>query len=235
MKLKSQRVSLLFLLMVPFGTFAQGPKTTHPRTLEGTVVGKEEGPRWTAIVVESGGTKYVVPLGQSPSEFNPTTIGDVEAIGARVRVIWRKLERRRDGALWVDALRVMTIENQPSLNGDKDWNTFWQAFRTAVRSRDRKTLKAMMSTEFEYIFMDKPPGDPRNNAFQYFDKYKKWISLDKVLAQGVVYSQGYSKQSKRNTYVSPPAANAEEYYGYRALFELGADGRWRWVAFVSGD
>src|SRR5436853_474737 len=130
MNLARTSLTLTFLLMVPFAVLGQPKKIPSARSFEGSVVGKEEGARWIALVVESRGTRYVIPLGLSPTEYNPTTTGDVERIGAQVRVSYRKFERRSDGSIWVDALRVVTVEGPLTRpNASTNWTAFWRGFR----------------------------------------------------------------------------------------------------------
>jgi ketosteroid isomerase-like protein len=114
-----------------------------------------------------------------------------------------------------------------------DWDSFWSAFRAAVRRRDRKALKAMMTPNFEWNFA----GEPNNPdaAFGYWDK-RAWAALDRVLAQGTVpYQQGDPMKKNVTSRIAPPVATRDYYDEWRAVFELGTDGRWRWAAFVNGD
>src|SRR5262245_17471727 len=118
-----------------------------------------------------------------------------------------------------------------------NWRSFWPAFRTAVKTHNRVALKTMMSPQFEYTFGDVPTGDPRDNAFRYWDKpdVRGWIALEKVVAAGVASYKSSDPTSKYPRLIAPPAALGDNSYGWRAVFELGVNGRWRWVAFVSGD
>ncbi|MGH9844723.1 MAG: hypothetical protein ACREEM_38895 [Blastocatellia bacterium] len=117
-----------------------------------------------------------------------------------------------------------------------DWQAFWNVFCTAVQRHDRRALKSMMAGDFEWTFGGE--SNTPDNAFRYWDRpdVRGWLALDKALAQGTVpYQQGDPVRAKRPSRIAPPAAAGDNYYNWRAVFELGPDGRWRWVAFVKGD
>lgn len=129
--------------------------------------------------------------------------------------------------------RKLAFQSAGSVSQDS-WDLFYKRFAEAVRKRDRAVLKDMMSVEFTYTFGPTPDGDPRDNAFKDWNDPKEngWSNLDKVLVKGVVV---YKRNYKPLTRVAPPAARSEKYLGWRAFFELGDDGKWRWTSFVAGD
>lgn len=129
-----------------------------------------------------------------------------------------------------DASPVAGAPTRPSVD---NWNQFWIAFRNAVRRRDRSALKRIMTHDFEWSFGGYPPGDPRDSFFRYMDKYRHWKALDQVLAQGTMpWQQGDPMRRNVVSRIAPPH---EPTYDWRAVFELGPDGLWRWTAFISGD
>lgn len=125
-----------------------------------------------------------------------------------------------------------TLTNTVGVSGDAQWTSFQKAFRDAVQKRDRRTLKGMMSMSFQFSSEDMSP----DQAFTFLDaqRGKAWISLNGVVAKGAVPYK--SPSSSRPSRIAPPiAAKNPNYDSWRAIFELGKDGRWRWVAFVIGD
>jgi len=104
----------------------------------------------------------------------------------------------------------------------QDWDTFWNAFRAAVRKRDKLALKRMMIVKFNSAAGKSYSNpDARAAALQDLD----WHHLDEVIRQGIG-----PLRKERNTTVrqAPPSLND---VGMVAFFELGKDGRWRWADF----
>lgn len=132
-----------------------------------------------------------------------------------------------------NALTVKKLINRPSAQQANAWNEFWTAFRAAVRRRDRAALKEMMVIDFEWSFGGYPEGDRRDTFFTNVMDKRTWLILDRVLAQGTMpYDEHDPTRPNLIARIAPPH---EPTYAWRAVFELGADGRWRWSAFISGD
>lgn len=115
--MKLIRIAVLFLaLMISFAVYAQNSRSTRhrPRTIEGTVVDKREGPSWLAIVIESGGRRYMVTTAYNPNSLgrDPVMVGDVESIGARVRVTYIGSEPWEANMPALYATRVVRLTNQ---------------------------------------------------------------------------------------------------------------------------
>jgi hypothetical protein len=109
---------------------------------------------------------------------------------------------------------------------DQSWQQFYTAFRTAVRKRDRITLKQLMSTNFEWA------ADGNVNAAEainYIDQgLVSWQKILKSANGGVI-----NCKSKDSSCWNFSGAQAKRTIKPNWLvFELGSDGRWRWVRLV---
>jgi hypothetical protein len=124
-----------------------------------------------------------------------------------------------------------------SMSPDEAWNAFWSQFQDAVNRRDRVALRAMMSPKFDYSFGD-ANGTP-TKAFRYWNnpRVNGWTALSDVIARGAVrYNPPPQWEMKGQVRIAPPVAGRDgNYVGWRAIFELGKDGRWQFVAFLVGD
>jgi hypothetical protein len=113
-----------------------------------------------------------------------------------------------------------------------DWASFWPAFRAAVRERDRAALKKVMAPEFGY---GNGPKVSPDEVFRNLDDGggKGWASLEKTLDVGTepfrspVSERPYRAAINKASCERPPCR-----YEEWALFELGADGRWRWTDLI---
>jgi hypothetical protein len=226
-------VAITLIAVIPLQSQNSKLRLRQPRTLEGVVVAREEGPRWVGIVVESASKKYLVTLAYNPDAHvkDPAVIGgDVEAIGTRVRITFTGWDPWPPDMLALYATRVVRLPQRsvaPSTPAN-DWDSFWTTFRSAVKRRDRAALKTMMIRDFEWSFGLYPPGDHRDTLFRSLDRYHNWTTLDQVLAKGVSTRFENGKELR--------IARASGNFGaWRAGFERDSDGRWRWIFFVSGD
>lgn len=106
-----------------------------------------------------------------------------------------------------------------SAQADKSWQQFYAAFRSAVNKRDRPGLKRMMARHFELH----GGGVDGTSAewIQTIDKQNGWRGLERSVASG-------TKPLKLN---KRPARVTNDNY---AIFEFGADGKWRWTG-IMGD
>jgi hypothetical protein len=115
--MKLTRIAVLFLtLMIPFTVFAQNSRSTRhrPRTIEGTIIGRRDGMAWYGIVVESSGRRYMVTIANNPNNRvrDPVVVGDVESVGARVRVTYIGSEPWSDNMLALYATRIVRLNNR---------------------------------------------------------------------------------------------------------------------------
>lgn len=108
----------------------------------------------------------------------------------------------------------------------EDWDSFWNLFRAAVRKRDRIALRQLMSTNFEWA------GDGNVNAGEaitYIDQgVVSWQNILKSVNSGVINCK--SKDSSCWNFSGRQAKRTIK--PNWLVFEIGADGRWRWVRLV---
>ncbi|HKC65181.1 MAG TPA: hypothetical protein VKB86_16180, partial [Pyrinomonadaceae bacterium] len=106
--------------------------------------------------------------------------------------------------------------SQRSIAADRAWFPFFKRLRTAVKRRDRASLKEMMIPEFFYTLghhIRSQVYDSREDAFKYWDEpYNPgWKELDRTLAKGAVPEAAWSREGNKKksppTRVAPPAAN----------------------------
>lgn len=108
-----------------------------------------------------------------------------------------------------------------------DFKVFFKTFKSAVKNKDRATLKKMISDDIFYSFGPMKPG--AKNCIAHMDKYKLWDKMMKIL------NKGYAFQKEIKGYVSPPDfIEKEGYMGYRAGFTRKGE-FWRMTFFVVGD
>lgn len=222
-------VIALLMLIIPLTALPQSRKS-QLRTLEGTVVGREESPRWAGIVVESGGTRYVVPIMGGRFEGTEIVGGDVSAIGTLVRVTYSGRDRWGTNAFLLRPSRIINLSAQVTPRGGRsrqtttprggDWNSFWTAFRTAVNSRDRASLKRMMATPFGSSGLENTP----TKWVKFMDETEGvWEATARAVQSGTKPFPEYSRDIGR-----PSRITNMRYL----IFVLGKDGRWRWVGLM---
>jgi len=233
----------IVICLVFVGLFV-GLANAQMNSVTGTVVDYTVGNsgKWAGIDLKVGNKKYFVYT-ESVNLPTPKIAGKVDEVGRTVQVFYTRIvkgESGYDGEL--RATKIVEIETNPTNQGvatrgaeksqDGAWETFWETFSSAVQKRDRRTLKGMMSTSFQFASEEMGP----DQAFTFLDaqRGKAWIALNGVVAKGAVPYK--SPSSSRPSRIAPPiAAKKPNYDSWRAIFELGKDGRWRWVAFVIGD
>lgn len=227
--------TLLLTLVLPLVAHAQGSKTIRHQTqaLEGTVVALAGVSRWAGITVESGGRRYEIQLENFdfPNSGPKVVGGNVMEIGTRVRVLYTSVKSWNDGTLSLNATRVIKLESQAVTQNNPqgkssqsaNWNTFWNAFRDAVRKRDKVALRGMMAVEFNVLGGVSYPGpdDERGDVLRSIN----WNHLDEAIRTGVGPLQritflGHSKTIRQ----APPLIKD---VGMVAIFEMSG-GRWRW-------
>ncbi|HZE71293.1 MAG TPA: hypothetical protein VE135_17425 [Pyrinomonadaceae bacterium] len=132
---------------------------------------------------------------------------------------------------------------QRNVSAERAWKPFFSAFRTAVKKRDRASLKQMMVPDFYFSAGggdDSGDGDSRDEAFQFFSEpyTHGWKAFDKALAQGSVPIASWWDHGAKREYasrISPPAANIRTNIdrarvAWLAIFEF-RDGRWYCTSF----
>ena len=231
------------ICLVFVGLFV-GLANAQTNSVTGTVVDYTVGNsgKWTGIDLKVGNKKYFVYT-ESVNLPTPKIVGKVDEAGRTVQVFYTRIVKGQpgyDGELRatkiVEIKTNSTNQNVASRGTEKSqdgaWETFWRTFSSAVQRRDRRTLKGMMTTSFQFASEEMGP----DQAFTFLDaqKGKAWIALNGVVAKGAVVYK--SPSSSRPSRIAPPIAGKNPNYdSWRAIFELGRDGRWRWVAFVIGD
>lgn len=118
--------------------------------------------------------------------------------------------------------------------GEAEWTSFWEAFRTAVQKRDRVALKKMMASTVRYE--NELEGTP-NDLFNSLDAEKGdgWRVLQGAIAKSVKpYRPVERRPGKKFHSVTNPMPCSKKPCGYSAMavFALGSDNRWRWTDFL---
>jgi len=114
---------------------------------------------------------------------------------------------------------------------DVDFQAFVGRLRKAVGTRDKETLKSMMTENFGYKYEPKMEGIEPNETgpgvFQYWDQENLWPELEGILSEKFVKYKGYM--------VAPPqfADPSLNYDGYRVGITR-VRGSWKFAYFVNG-
>jgi hypothetical protein len=129
------------------------------------------------------------------------------------------------------------VSAQTKAAADRAWPSFFVAFRSAVRKKDRVALRKMMVSDFYFSGGggdDNNDGDWRDDAFEFWDDplNRGWEALDKTLRWGSVAAARWWADGGKPKYpgrVSPPAANVKRNvdrasFDWLAFFEF-RDGR----------
>ena len=135
----------------------------------------------------------------------------------------------------VVAPNTFAVDNK--LAAERSWRPFIYAFRTAVRKRDRRALRKMMSSDF---FSSGGNDAGPKAAFEFWDDphVRGWDAFNRVLSRGTVPMAawwGYGRKSKYRNRVAPPAANIRKNIDdlaipWYAVFEF-REGRWYCTIF----
>lgn len=222
-------VIALLMLSVPLTALPQS-KHIRLKTIEGTVVGREESPRWAGIVVESGGTRYVVPIMGGRFEGTQIVGGDVSEVGTPVRVTYSGRDRWGTNAFLLRPSRIVNLSAQSVTPRGRsrqaitprsgDWDSFWTAFRAAINARDRTSLMRMMATPFESSGLENTPA----KWVKFMDETEGvWEATARAVQSGTKPFPEYSRDIGR-----PSRITNMRYL----IFVLGKDGRWRWAGLM---
>lgn len=222
------------VLLLPLFTYAQ----TTSGTIEGVVVDYVSGNHSDTTTVEARGKKYLFCLGCPGSlKDSPQIVGDQDIrVGTRVRVTYAKLTRSRDGSeLYIKALRVVNLSSPSTSKGpstasaDDTWISFWEAFRTAVRKRDRVALRRMMTEDFQF-YADGASPDQAIKFFDTWDHGRDWTVLDKLVLKGTEPYRSPNPQDKGPSRIAP-VGHSRNKAGRVVIFNFGNKGRWRWTFY----
>jgi|GEM_PF-2968958 len=115
-----------------------------------------------------------------------------------------------------------------------DWNSFWTSFRTAVRNRDRSALRDMMSNPFEYSGANPSDVNP-DSVLRDLDSQRGegWAALQRTVARiPTSYKLPNSRQPARVVKNPLPCSRQPCDYTEWIIFQLGTDGRWRWISLI---
>ncbi len=133
--------------------------------------------------------------------------------------------------------------SQRNIMAERMWKSFFPAFRAAVRTRDRKALRRMMTPDFFTsggVGDDNRDGDDRDETFEFWDgpNVNGWQAFSRVLAKGTVANTAWRERgSKTISRVAPPIANNRRAinkasFDWFAVFEFRKDGRWYCTTFA---
>jgi len=118
---------------------------------------------------------------------------------------------------------------------DKAWPEFLTKFRSAVRARDRITLRSMLAPDLLFS-LGHHKSDHLDDAFKFrdADNGRGWNSFNRILNQGTAPMAPWwnnGRKPSRPSRVSPAAANLRvnidrQRIDWYAIFEYREDGRW---------
>lgn len=131
------------------------------------------------------------------------------------------------GILCLNAPRVVrlasrAINTAPTKTDENGFQAFFKEFCSAVRKRDRAALELLMSPTFEFTGGYGAYVKP-SVVFDSFNDIVGWKDLEKSVATG---TKPY-KDSSPQTVTRVTNSNDN-----MVLFELGSDGKWRWLRFL---
>lgn len=112
---------------------------------------------------------------------------------------------------------------------DDTWISFWEAFRTAVRKRDRVALRSMMTEDFQF-YADGASPDQAIKFFDTWDHGRDWIVLDKLVSKGTEPYRSPDPHDKGPSRIAP-AGHSRNKAGRVVIFNFGNKGRWRWTFY----
>lgn len=114
------------------------------------------------------------------------------------------------------------ISDKVLLAAEAAWKPFFERVKIAVKKRDRKTLRGLMSEDFSYNCCDQGYPDNRSGAFTIWDGNPKdfagWKNLDRVLRVETMV-EGIS------------GANRPIRFFDDAAFEFAANNRWIFIGY----
>jgi len=135
-----------------------------------------------------------------------------------------------------EALNKKTKVKPRDESSDVDFQAFLGRLRKAVASRDKQTLKTMMTPNFGYKLEPRmegvEPSATGPGVFQYWDEEDIWPELDGILSEKFVKKKN---PGEPEFLVAPPqfADPSVNYDGYRAGITR-VNGSWKFAYFVNG-
>lgn len=121
----------------------------------------------------------------------------------------------------VKEIAPVVISDKISAAAEAAWQPFFQKIKIAVKTRDRKTLRALMSADFSYNCCDESYPDNRSGAFTTWDgvekDYSGWKDLDRVLQTETMVESVLENRPRRSF--------------DDAFFEFGANGKWIFTGY----
>ncbi len=123
-------------------------------------------------------------------------------------------------------LKLPTVPADAVLRAaEAEWKPFLTELQAAVKKRDRRKLRTMMSEDFSYNCCDEPYPDNRTGAFTTWDgidpkNYQGWKDLERELRTAQLYE------------TSNEAAPMRFLDSASFVFE---NNRWLFVAFVADE
>lgn len=121
--------------------------------------------------------------------------------------------------LFIPSFAIAQKSSSISTTANKSWSEFFAEFRAAVTKRDRKALKKMISSEFDWTAGEL--GISPDDVLRNLDNEKMWKVLQRTLI---------IKRFRATTYGSRPARRNST--GEHCVFVFETDGKWRWQAFL---
>lgn len=139
------------------------------------------------------------------------------------------------------ALVPQAAAGQRADAASRAWRPFFNAFRAAVKRRDREAVRKMMIQDFYFHSSggdENGDDDTRDEAFEFWEQPRVggWEALERVLAQGTVPNTAMREPgNRRPSRVAPPIANNRRAiqatsFEWYAVFEF-RDGRWYCTVF----
>ncbi len=125
--------------------------------------------------------------------------------------------------------------SQVSVAAERAWPSFFAAFRSAVKRRDRASLRKMLAPDLLFS-LGHHRSDHLDDAFKFWDANNRrgWKAFNRILAQGAVPQARWwhnGENPQRPSRVVPAAANRRinidrERVSWYAIFVFREDGRW---------
>ena len=232
--------AIALLLWLPTTVNAQSTNT-----VTGTVVKRTVGPRWTGIVISDGNQDYGIETSYQASAGEQMrgetgrevpTSGNL-SVGRQVTVWYTKMDCStlvKEGACLLTATKIVEIQRRSASGGPGTWDSFWLTFRSAVRRHDRSALRDMMSNPFEYS-----GANPSNVNPDFVlrdlnsERGEGWAALQRTIARiPTAYKLPNSRRPARVVKNPLPCGRRPCDYTEWIIFELGTDGRWRWISLI---
>lgn len=88
-----------------------------------------------------------------------------------------------------DNIRAQQRSRSDIVAANRKWKPFWAQFATAVRSRNKASVRQLMVAEKEFSYDEE--GGTRNQWLRLLDRHKLWGDVQKSVAKGTkLYDTG---------------------------------------------